>query len=182
MWGGEGDGGIWAAMLHTSNRHKLILMNGPSGVFKSVLPLTFVSCCSLRVNAVLEGGLRLSQLSALSLLEMSSSESLGVENGELLSTSSYLRLRLRDEPASMETCCLRARRHGRITERAYRVQAPGAQGVTAPPPTHPHLLPGPKSIPQRDTYYSPGGESKELTRIIATNNNKGWKNHKKINY
>lgn len=72
------------------------------------LPLTCVSRCSLRVNAVLEGGLRLSQLSALSLLEMSSSESLGVENGELLSTSSYLRLRLRDEPASMETPCLRA--------------------------------------------------------------------------
>lgn len=59
---------------------------------------------------VLEGGLRLSQLSALSLLEMSSSESLGVENGELLSTSSYLRLRLRDEPASMETRCLREQR------------------------------------------------------------------------
>lgn len=81
-------------------------MNSLSGVFKGVLPLTCVSCCSLRVNAVLEGGLRLSQLSALSLLEMSSSESLGVENGELLSTSSYLRLRLRDEPASMETRCL----------------------------------------------------------------------------
>lgn len=57
---------------------------------------------------MLEGGLRLSQLSALSLLEMSSSESLGVENREPLSTSSYLRLRLRDGPASMETCYLRA--------------------------------------------------------------------------
>lgn len=54
------------------------------------------------------GGLRLSQLSALSLLEMSSSESLGVENAELLSTSSYRRLRPRDDPASMETPCLRA--------------------------------------------------------------------------
>ena len=57
---------------------------------------------------MLEGGLRLSQLSALSLLEMSSSESFGVENGELLSTSSYRRLRLRDEPASMETGSLGA--------------------------------------------------------------------------
>lgn len=57
----------------------------------------------LRVNVALDGGLRLSQLSALSLLEMSSSESLGVENREPLSTSSYLRLRLRDELASMET-------------------------------------------------------------------------------
>lgn len=63
-------------------------------------------CGSLRVNVVLEGGLRLSQLSALSLLEMSSSESLDVENGELLSTSSYRLLRLRDEPASMEIRCL----------------------------------------------------------------------------
>lgn len=70
---------------------------------------------SLRVNAVLEEGLRLSQLSALSLLEMSSSESLGVEKGELLSTSSYLRLRPRDEPASMETRCLRG--HRRRTSR-----------------------------------------------------------------
>lgn len=69
-----------------------------------------VFCGSLRVNEMLEGGLRLSQLSALSLLEMSSSESLGVENGELLSTSSYLLLRPRDEPASMETRCLRAQR------------------------------------------------------------------------
>lgn len=57
----------------------------------------------LRVNVVLDGGLRLSQLSALSLLEMSSSESLGVESREPPSTSSYLRLRLRDELASMET-------------------------------------------------------------------------------
>lgn len=63
---------------------------------------------SSRVNGALVGGLRLSQLSALSLLEMSSSESLGVENAELLSTSSYLRLRPRDDPASMETPCLRA--------------------------------------------------------------------------
>lgn len=58
---------------------------------------------ALRVKAALEGGLRLSQLSALSLLEMSSSESLTGENGELLSTSSYLLLRLRDDSSSMET-------------------------------------------------------------------------------
>lgn len=70
---------------------------------------------SLRVNAVLEGGLRLSQLSALSLLEMSSSESLTVENGELLSTSSYLLLRLRDDPSSMETRCLREQKQKRST-------------------------------------------------------------------
>lgn len=69
--------------------------------------MSAVSVRPLRVNAELEGGLRLSQLSALSLLEMSSSESLGVEEGELLSTSSYLRLRLRDEPASMDTWRLR---------------------------------------------------------------------------
>lgn len=59
-----------------------------------------------RVNE-LDGGLRLSQLSALSLLEMSSSESFGVrENGELWSTSSYRRFRLRDAAVSMETLCL----------------------------------------------------------------------------
>lgn len=51
----------------------------------------------------LEGALRLSQLSALSLLEMSSSESLGVEHGEPLSTSSNLRFRPRDNTVSMET-------------------------------------------------------------------------------
>ena len=53
----------------------------------------------------LEGALRLSQLSALSLLEMSSSESLGVEHGEPLSTSSNLRFRLRADTVSMETRC-----------------------------------------------------------------------------
>lgn len=47
--------------------------------------------------------MRLSQLSALSLLEMSSSESLGVEHGEPLSTSSNLRFRPRDNTVSMET-------------------------------------------------------------------------------
>lgn len=47
--------------------------------------------------------MRLSQLSALSLLEMSSSESLGVEHGEPLSTSSNLRFRPRDSNVSMET-------------------------------------------------------------------------------
>lgn len=56
----------------------------------------------LRVRE-LEGALRLSQLSALSLLEMSSSESLGVEHGEPLSTSSNLRFRPRDDTVSMET-------------------------------------------------------------------------------
>lgn len=54
----------------------------------------------------LEGALRLSQLSALSLLEMSSSESLGVEHGEPLSTSSNLRFRPRDDTVSMETLLL----------------------------------------------------------------------------
>lgn len=82
----------------------------------SQLPSTLYS---LRVNAVLEGGLRLSQLSALSLLEMSSSESLTVENGELLSTSSYLLLRLRDDPSSMETRCLREQKQKRSTRRSY---------------------------------------------------------------
>lgn len=86
------------------------------------MPLMCVFCCSLRVNAVLEGGLRLSQLSALSLLEMSSSESLGVENGELLSTSSYRRLRLRDEPASMETRCLRAQSRATVSIRVHKCE------------------------------------------------------------
>lgn len=61
----------------------------------------------LRVRE-LEGALRLSQLSALSLLEMSSSESLGVEHGEPLSTSSNLRFRPRDDTVSMETLRLEA--------------------------------------------------------------------------
>lgn len=61
----------------------------------------------LRVSE-LEGALRLSQLSALSLLEMSSSESLGVEHCEPLSTSSNLRFRPRDDTVSMETLRLEA--------------------------------------------------------------------------
>ena len=56
---------------------------------------------SLRVNGALQGGFRLSQLSALSLLDTSSSESLGVEKGEPASTSSYLRFR--EDGDSMET-------------------------------------------------------------------------------
>lgn len=52
--------------------------------------------------------MRLSQLSALSLLEMSSSESLGVEHCEPLSTSSNLRFRPRDDTVSMETLRLEA--------------------------------------------------------------------------
>lgn len=66
-----------------------------------------LTCVFLRVRE-LEGALRLSQLSALSLLEMSSSESLGVEHGEPLSTSSNLRFRPRDDTVSMETLRLEA--------------------------------------------------------------------------
>lgn len=70
--------------------------------------------CRLRMDVgvnELDGGLRLSQLSALSLLEMSSSESFGVsENGEPWSTSSYRRFRLRDAAVSMETLCLEKKR------------------------------------------------------------------------
>lgn len=47
--------------------------------------------------------MRLSQLSALSLLEMSSSESLDVEKGEPLSTSSNFRFRPSVPTVSMET-------------------------------------------------------------------------------
>lgn len=86
-----------------------------------------VSRRSSRVNGALVGGLRLSQLSALSLLEMSSSESLGVENAELLSTSSYRRLRPRDDPASMETPCLRADSSGRHNSKDTQT---AVQGVT----------------------------------------------------
>lgn len=64
--------------------------------------------------------MRLSQLSALSLLDTSSSESLSVENGELLSTSSYRLLRLRDEPSSMETGCLRGKKQEIVSHGGLR--------------------------------------------------------------
>lgn len=92
---------------HNTGKLFELLLNLQPGSCYNIEIIRLTSGVFLRVRE-LEGALRLSQLSALSLLEMSSSESLGVEHGEPLSTSSNLRFRPRDDTVSMETLRLEA--------------------------------------------------------------------------